>query len=187
MSKVKTTTKTNTISYAGRNPHLDNQKAKGAAEKAVIILNDRFDDVEKVGRKQLYKINNSFYVTIMSAPSNLKVEKVIKEGTKEYGKLPFYVLFTRETNTYPESSNYYTKIRSIDKLKRGYMGCILGLNELKQDNIIESMNEVKKIKLGLARYKQTGGNFGLDAVLKEMGLSAAKIKVAKELINLMNK
>jgi hypothetical protein len=187
MNKRKTTTNTNTISYAGRNPHLDNLKAKGEAEKAVIILNDRFDNVEKVGRKQLYKINDSFYVTMMSAPSNIKAEKVIKEATKEYGKLPFYVLFTRETNTYPESSNYYTKIRSIDKLKRGYMGCILGLNELKQDNIIESMTEVKKIRLGLARYKQTGGNFGLDAVLKELGLSAVKIKLFKVLFELMNK
>ena len=59
MNKRKTTN-TNTISYAGRNPHLDNLKAKGEAEKAVIILTDRFDKVEKVGRKQLYKINDSF-------------------------------------------------------------------------------------------------------------------------------
>jgi len=49
------------------------------------------------------------------------------------------------------------------------------------------ISKVEKIPLGLARYKQVGGNFGLETVLKEMGLSPAKVKVAKELINLINK
>ena len=185
MTKVKT----NTISYVGRNPHLDSLKAKAEAEKAVRILNDNFDDVEKVGRRQLYKVNDSFYVLIVSAPSALKLDSTIRGLMKQYGKLPFYVLFTRETNTYPEASFdiYYAKVRTIYKLKGGFSGCILGLKELKQADIVSTMSNVKKIPLGLARYKAVGGNFGLDAVLKEMGLSAAKVKVAKELINLINK
>ena len=184
MTKVKTTP----ISYVGRNPHLDSLKAKAEAEKAVTILNDSFDSVEKVGRRQLYKINNAFYVLIVSAPSALKLDSTIRGLMKQYGKLPFYVLFTRETNTYPPASFdvYYAKVRKIYKLKGGFSGCILGLKELKQTNTIEAMEDVVKIPLGLARYKQVGGNFGLDAVLKEMGLSAAKVKVAKELINLIN-
>jgi hypothetical protein len=187
MNKRKTTTNTNTISYAGRNPHADAAAAKLEAEKAVIILNNVFDDVEKVGRKQLYKINDSFYVYIVSAPTNLKLEVIIRGLFREYGKLPYYVLFTRETDTYPEDSSdsYYSKIRSIDKTKRGYMGCILGLKELKQDSIIESMDEVKKIAINLARYKQTGGNFSFETMLKENGNSAAKIKRMKEDMKLM--
>jgi hypothetical protein len=185
MTKVKTTP----ISYVGRNPHLDSLKAKAEAEKAVTILNDNFDEVEKVGRRQLYKINNASYVLIVSAPSALKLDSTIRGLMKQYGKLPFYVLFTRETNTYPEASFdiYYAKVRKIYKLKGGFSGCILGLKELKQTNTIEAMEDVVKIPLGLARYKQVGGNFGLDAVLKEMGLSPAKVKAAKELINLINK
>lgn len=187
MTKVKTNTNVNTISYVGRNPHLDSLKAKVEADKAVTILNKHFKDVERVSRKQIYKIDNSFYVLIVSAPSALKLEATIKGLMKQYGKLPFYVLFTRETNTYPQASFdiYYAKVRSIYKLKGGFNGCILGLKEL--SSIIPSIRKVEKIGLGLARYKQVGGNFGLEAVLKEMGLSAAKVKVAKELINLINK
>jgi hypothetical protein len=187
MTKVKTNP--NTISYVGRNPHLDSLKAKAEAEKAVNVLHDSFDSVEKVGRRQLYKVNDSFYVLIVSAPSALKLDSTIRGLMKEYGKLPFYVLFTRETNTYPEASFdiYYAKVRTIYKLKGGFSGCILGLKELKQADIVSTMSNVKKIPLGLARYKAVGGNFGLDAVLKEMGLSAAKVKVAKQLINLISK
>lgn len=185
MTKVKTTP----ISYVGRNPHLDSLKAKGEAEKAVRILNDNFDDVEKVGRRQLYKVNDSFYVLIVSAPSALKLDSTIRGLMRQYGKLPFYVLFTRETDTYPEASFdiYYAKVRKIYKLKGGFIGCILGLKELKQPHIVSAMDSVSKIPLGLARYKAVGGNFGLDTILKEMGLTPAKVKVAKELINLINK
>lgn len=185
MKKVKTTI--NSISYEGRSPYLDSLKARTQCEKAVKVLDNSFSIVEKIGRKQLYKVNNSFYVLIVSAPSALKLDTSIRGLMKQYGKLPFYVLFTRETGDYPQASfpTYYTKIRTIYKLKGGFSGCILGLSELKNDEIIDDMSNVVKLPLGLKRFKASGGKFDLDAVLREMGLSSKKIQIAKELIKLV--
>lgn len=181
-------TKTNSISFVGRNPYLEGAPAREAARKAVEVLNNTFYNVERIGGKQLYKVDDAFYILIVSAPSSLKLDSSIRGLMKSYGKLPFYVLFTRETSDYPPASFdiYYAKIRKIYKFRGAFRGCILGLSELKKDWILDSLSEVQPIPLGLARYKDNGGGVSVESVLKELGLKPAAIREGKKLLRLID-
>ncbi len=174
--------------FSDRKPYLDGAPAREAAAKAVKILYNTFDEVEKVSRKHIYKVGNAFYLYIVSSPAQLKFDSTIRGLMKQYGKLPFYVLFTRETDTYPAASfdTYYAKIRKVYTFKGGFSGCILGLKEFKKDYIIDTMCKVEKIPLGLARYKELGGGVSVESVLRDLGLSPKKVKEGKQLLTLIN-
>lgn len=184
---MKVTTTTNSV----RNPYLDAQAAKSEAIKAVKRLTKLFGELTKVSRKQIYLVNcdNPFYIWILSAPSNVQFSTIMKSVSKEYGKYPMYVLFTRDVNTYPNASGktYWDKVKSLYKKSiRNFYGAIMGLNELNTD-VALSMEFNTKLKLDFNRYIQlTNGNVTMEQVLKELaGLTQKKLKAIIPIIELI--
>jgi hypothetical protein len=184
--KVKTINK-------GGNPHQNAEPLRIELPKALKSMRKHFDWIEKVGRKNIFLIDNDdnpFYVWIVRAPSNLKFDSVIRGIIKEYGNYPVYVFFTRDVKTYPTTAGntYWSKIKSVyANAPRQFKGAIMGLNEFNA-NIAEMMMEHQKIKLDFNRYMDVTKGAGVTwaQLLKEIGgLSSKKInllfEVAKQL------
>lgn len=165
---------------SGSNPYLDGLKAKVEADKAVSLLSGYFKGkITQLGKKQLYKVNtsNPFFVLITSAPSNLKLDKVLKGLMKENGSLPFYIIFTRTLSDYPKNPKtvrvYYSKLRAINKSKGKFKGSIIGIEELSTQ--LAEMKGSKRIPLSIDRFKNASSILGLDSYIREkFGLTPKK-------------
>jgi hypothetical protein len=178
----------------GSNPYLDGLKAKVEADKAVSLLNGYFKGkLTQLGKKQLYKVNtpNPFFILITSAPSNLKLDKVVKALMKENGSLPFYIIFTRTLSDYPTNPKtvqaYYSKLRIINKSKGKFRGSIIGIEELTIQ--LDSMKKGVRIPLNIDRVKDAPSLLGLDSYIREkFGLTPKKsqsiIQTIKEHYNI---
>jgi hypothetical protein len=186
MNTTKVRNTQNTIST--RNPFEDGKEANLRADLAVQHLSNNFDSVERIGRKRLYKINNSFYVVIISAPSSLRLEPAIVGLMKKSGKLPYYILFTREPNTYPEKSidSYYGKIKSIyKKSPKPFMGCILGLEEFKSSDMIFDMKSIQRVSQpDFKRFDKIGARVSLDTAISSIGLSRKQLRELSEILRI---
>jgi hypothetical protein len=178
--KVKTINK-------GGNPYENAAQFRSELPKAIKMLQKHFNWIEKVGRKNIFLIDNietPFYVWIVSAPSNLKFDSAIRGIIKEYGNYPLYVLFTRDVKTYPTmGETYWNKIKKVySNAPRAFKGAIMGLNEMNKE-FAEMMIENQKIKLDFNRYMDVTKGAGVTwaQLLKEVGgLSTKKIKVLLE-------
>lgn len=170
-----------------RNPYKDGIEASKRFDFIVDELKKTFDSVIRIGRKQLLLVDNTFYILVASAPSNLKIDKAVNELMRKYGKLPYYVLFTREVSTYPELSfkSYWSKIKSIYKTKGKFKGCVLGVSELNNSEIIDSLSETSFIPLSIERYTDNGGAVSLENVLKELGIIGKKLNSVIKIIEKM--
>jgi hypothetical protein len=164
--------KNNVNKGGGSNPYLDGLKAKVEADKAVSLLSGYFKGkVTQLGKKQLYKVEglNPFFVLITSAPSNLKLDKVLKGLMKENGSLPFYIIFTRTLSDYPTNPKtvqaYYSKLRIINKSKGKFRGSIIGIEELTSKMV--DMKKGVRIPLSIDRVKDAPSVLGLDSYIKE--------------------
>ncbi len=172
--------KNNVNGGGGSNPYLDGLKAKVEADKAVSLLSGYFKGkVIQLGKKQLYKVNtpSPFFVLITSAPSNLKLDKVVKGLMKEHGSLPFYIIFTRTLADYPTNPKtvqaYYSKLRIINKSKGKFKGSIIGIEELTTQ--LASMRKGERIPLTIDRVKDAPSVLGLDSYIREkFGLTPKK-------------
>jgi len=160
--------KNNVNKGGGSNPYLDGLKAKVEADKAVSLLSGYFKGkVTQLGKKQLYKVEgvNPFFVLITSAPSNLKLDKVLKGLMKENGSLPFYIIFTRTLSDY--------KLRIINKGKGKFRGSIIGIEELTSKLV--DMKKGLRIPLSIDRVKDAPSVLGLDSYIREkFGLTPKK-------------
>lgn len=115
MSKVKTINK-------GGNPYENAAQFRTELPQALKLMRKHFNNTfEKVSRKNIFLVDNGndtpFYVWIVSAPSNLKFESVIRGIMKEHGSYPLYVFFTRDVKEYPNTAGntYWSKIKSVFK------------------------------------------------------------------------
>lgn len=172
----------------GGNPYENAAQFRMELPKAIKLLQKHFNWIEKVGRKNIFlidDIDNPFYVWIVSAPSNLKFDSAIRGIIKEYGSYPVYVLFTRDVTTYPTTAGntYWSKIKSVyAAAPRQFKGAVMGLKEFNND-MAEMMIENQKIKLDFNRYMDVTKGAGVTwaQLLKEVGgLSTKKIKVLLE-------
>jgi hypothetical protein len=152
------------------------------------MLQKHFNWIEKVGRKNIFlidNVDNPFYVWIVSAPSNLKFDSAIRGIIKQYGNYPVYVLFTRDVTTYPTTAGntYWSKIKSVyANAPSKFKGAVMGLKEFNED-MAEMMIENQKIKLDFNRYMDVTKGAGVtwEQLLREIGgLSNKKIKVLLE-------
>jgi hypothetical protein len=180
--KVKTINK-------GGNPYQNGAQFRSELPQALKFLQKNFNWIEKVGRKNIFlidNIDNPFYVWIVSAPSNLKFDSAIRGVIKEYGSYPVYVLFTRDVTTYPTTAGntYWNKIKSVyANAPSKFKGAIMGLKEFNED-MVEMMIENQKIKLDFNRYMDVTKGAGVtwEQLLKEVaGLSSKKIKILCDL------
>jgi hypothetical protein len=175
-----------------RNPYLDSLEARGNLDIALTELRRTFDSVEQVGRKQLYLVEDShlgskFYIYIVSAPSNIRLDKDIMMTMRKNGSYPFYVLFSRDPKTYPDGSfkSYWGKVKKIYKLKGKFKGCIMGIDELNNSEIIDSLFECSTIPLDIERVKNAGVNVDIDLILRELGIGITKLDSAKRMLELI--
>lgn len=157
---------------SGSNPYLDGLEAKERANKALVILQESFDKVERVGGKQTFFIKNrgkSFFVQITSAPSNAKTVEAIKGASKQFGKFPYYIIYTRDANDYPDGSvkTYWSKLNALPKkLGKKFLGAIISLDEL--ESLILSMKKLIRITNDVKSFSIKSGNrLELDIILKE--------------------
>lgn len=162
------------------NPYLDGLEAKERANQTVTILNESFGKIEQMGAKQLYFIKNrgkSFYVLITSAPSNTKIIEAIKGASKRFGKFPFYVIFTRDANDYPDGSvkGYWNKLKGLNKhLGRKFLGAIISVNDL--ISFIPNMKKLNRISNDINYFSNKSGNrLEVDFLLKEKLKEKAKL------------
>ena len=158
------------------NPFLDGLEAKERANKAFSILNESFDKVQRVGAKQTFFIKNrgkSFFVQITSAPSNAKTVEAIKGASKQFGKFPYYIIYTRDANDYPDGSvkAYWGKLNALPKkLGKKFLGAIISLDEL--ESLIPTMKKLNRITNDVKSFSIKSGNrLDLDVQLK----AAAKL------------
>jgi hypothetical protein len=179
--KVKTINK-------GGNPYENAAQFRSELPKAIKMLQKHFNWIEKVGRKNIFlidNVDNPFYVWIVSAPSNLKFDSAIRGIIKQYGNYPVYVLFTRDVTTYPTTAGntYWSKIKSVyANAPSKFKGAVMGLKEFNED-MAEMMIENQKIKLDFNRYMDVTKGAGVtwEQLLREIGgLSNKKIKVLLE-------
>jgi hypothetical protein len=177
-----------------RNPYKDGIQARSELSIILTKLKSIFDSVTQISRKQLYLVEDThiktkFYIYISSAPSNFKLDKDITLLMKKCGKLPFYVLFSRDPKTYPvgSSKSYWAKIKAIYKMRGKFNGCIIGINELDTEEIIDSLFECVKIPLDIERVKNTGMDVSIDLILKELGIISSKLDSAKRMLGLIQK
>jgi hypothetical protein len=170
------------------NPYKDGLAAKERANKTLVILSENFGKIEQVGAKQMYFIKNrgkSFYVQITSAPSNPKTIEAIKGASKEFGKLPYYIIFTRDASDYPDASvkTYWNKLKNLRKnLGPKFLGAVISLDELEM--IIPKMKKLIKLTPDVRTFSnKTGNRLEIEVVLKEMyNLPVTKVKQILEII-----
>lgn len=175
------------------NPYLDNLEAKERANQALAILSKSFSKIERVSRKQIYFIPNngkSFYVQITSAPANLKTIEAIKGISKQYGKFPYYIVFTRDVNDYPDASAgiYWNKLKALPtKLGKKFLGSIISLEDLSKT--IPDMKKVTKLSLNADDFNaKTGNKLGEQFLLKEIvKLTPKQIDQVISIINVLKK
>jgi ribosomal protein L17 len=175
-------------SYA--NPYKDGLEAKERARKAETILSENFGKIERMGAKQIFFIKNrgkSFYIQITSAPSNPKLNEAIKGVSKQFGKLPYYIVFTRDTDEYPDASvkTYWNKLKGLrKKLGPKFLGAIISLDEL--ETTIPKMKKLTKLTQNIITFStKTGNRLELDVMLKEgvdKGLTPKQVNQILEII-----
>jgi len=172
------------------NPYKDGLPAKERANKALVILSEHFGKIQRVGAKQIYFIKNrgkSFYVQITSAPSNSKMVQAIKGASKEFGKFPHYILFTRDANDYPDASikTYWNKLKNLrSNLGPKFLGAIISLDDLEM--LIPKMKKLTKLTPNIITFStKTGNRLELDVMLKEgvdKGLTSKQVNQILEII-----
>ncbi len=176
--KVKTINK-------GGNPHENGAQFRIEFPQALKLMKKHFNNFEKAGRKNIFFVDNndnSFYVWITSAPSNLKFDSAMRGIIREYGNYPIYTFFTRDARTWPKTAGttYWGKIKSVYKnAPRQFRGAIMGLKEF-NETMADMMLDNQKIKLNFNRYLDVTNGNGVtwEQLLKEIaGLSPQKIKV----------
>ena len=145
-----------------RNPYLDGLEAKERANQALVILEESFGKVERIGAKQTYFIKNrgkSFFVKITSAPSNIKTIEAIKGASKQFGKFPYYIIYTRDMADYPDGSvkTYWSKLNGLyKKLGKKFLGAVISLDDLQ--SLIPSMKKLCKITNDVNVFSNKSGD-----------------------------
>lgn len=170
------------------NPYKDGLEAKERANKALVILSENFGKIERVGAKQMYFIKNkgkSFYVQITSAPSNPKTIEAIKGASKQFGKLPYYIVFTRDASDYPDGSvkTYWNKLKNLRKnLGTKFLGAVISLDDLEMT--VPNMKKLTKLTPDVRTFSTKSGNrLEIEFMVKEMyNLPATKVKQILEII-----
>ena len=169
-----------------RNPYKDAAPARAEHDVALKILNTTFHSVERIGNSlsQLYKVNNEAYILIKSAPSALNLKSIISNTVRRYGKLPFYVLFTRDVETWPTFQTYYSKMKSLYNMKRtSFRGCVVSTSELGNSNIIKTIKEGKMLNLSMKRMQEANVPMSLEDYLRnEYNLSPSRLEEALNFI-----
>jgi len=173
--------------YSNRNPYIDGQEAREAADKAVSILNTTFNSVQRMKRSSVYLINNSFYVILASAPSSPRFVKSISGIISVFTKLPYYIIFTRELNTYPTNSidSYFMRIRKLYETysSRRFKGCVIGIDELDTRRIVDTMNSSNTIpKPDVSRFKDLGAIPSLGESIRSIGITGKQLKELGKLL-----
>ena len=149
-----------------------------------------FVKIQRMGAKQIFFIKNrgkSFYVQITSAPSNPKLNEAIKGASKQFGKLPYYIVFTRDANEYPDASvkTYWNKLKGLrKKLGPKFLGAIISLDDLEM--LIPKMKKLTKLTPNIITFStKTGNRLQLDVMLKEgvdRGLTSKQVNQILEII-----
>jgi hypothetical protein len=174
-----------------RSPYLDGLAAKEEFNNTLPLLETIFGECIRVGRSQVFKFENDgnpIIIRIASAPSNSKVVGEMKSViTSLKDKSPFYTFFTRDVKTYPESKEtYYDKLKSLYKLRKPFKGAIMGIDELKSQNVIDTIKNGQLLPLNLNRYKDIGGEISLErALMEQFGITAKKAKEKAEAIKVL--
>jgi hypothetical protein len=177
----------------GGNPYLDSLEAKEQFNSTLLLLESKFGTPIRVARSQTFLFENKanpIQIKIISAPSSLKLVADIKNTIKALrSKTPFYVLFTRDVKSYPASKkSYYDKIKALYSLRKPFNGVIMGINELKSQNVIDTLKDGQMLPLNLNRYKDAGGELSLEKILMEQfKISARSAKMKAEAIEVLIK
>ena len=140
--------------YKNRNIHKDAQPAKDEFIEALELLEDNFYNVVRIDRKQLFEVTTKrggikFNVRIISATSNTKINSEIAMLMKQYKGKPFYILLTRNPETWPDGSDsYYAKIKSMyNKFRKPFAGVIMGNDTLQNDVVIKLLKDGEYLPL----------------------------------------
>ena len=174
-----------------RSPYLDGLVAKEEFNNTLPLLETIFGKYTRFGRSQIFKFENGgnpIIIRIVSAPSNTKVVGEMKNVIKSLkDKSPFYTFFTRDVKTYPESKEtYYDKLKSLYKLRKPFKGAIMGIDELKSQNVIDTIKNGQLLPFNINRYKDMGGEISLGrALMEEFGITAKKAKEKAEAIKVL--
>ena len=170
---------------------VDNFLPKEEFNNTLPLLETIFGKYIRLGRSQIFKFENGgnpIIIRIASAPSNSKVVGEMKSVIKSLkDKSPFYTFFTRDVKTYPESKEtYYDKLKSLYKLRKPFKGAIMGIDELKSQNVIDTIKNGQLLPFNINRYKDMGGEISLErALMEEFGITAKKAKEKAEAIKVL--
>lgn len=177
-----------------RNPYSDAAPARKEHDYAVKLLTETFTTVERIGRKQIYLIDGKFYILIKSAPSDLQLKPLITGTIKlipKVTKLPMYIWFTREPQTWPKSSSYVSQLRSVYTHRKGtrsvpkqFMGYILGMNDM-NDNTISSISNGIKLPFNTKRFEGVNGSVTLNDIISEFGITKKKFEDLLEALKMV--